>query len=243
MEGSEDIYIRTIIKLPYLNQDNFFLDPNYARELALIRRPGGQSEGPSLNVEEANAVWERPAVLALLAELRARRDGKKKLKDTLAEVASALAALGHHYSVQQVRSKVDALKRRYKAIKDHKSKSGNGAPPHWEFFESMDDIFKGQAWVAPRSTASSNDGPSTSRDSTESGSSGERALMKKRKRPEEVMDDLYKKFKSDREEMMEEMRERERARQKRHEEKMELRRQFLALMAESLRGGDNGNKK
>lgn len=82
--------------------------------------------------------WSTSCVLLLLESYRAMEkdfnSGKISQKKAWEKVAKELKVKGHDVTGPQCSSKLRSLKKTYKSIKDHNSKSGNDRRT-WQFFE------------------------------------------------------------------------------------------------------------
>nr|XP_012225491.1 PREDICTED: uncharacterized protein LOC105674022 [Linepithema humile]XP_012225492.1 PREDICTED: uncharacterized protein LOC105674022 [Linepithema humile] len=61
---------------------------------------------------------------------------------------------GYNVSGVKCSTKFQALKRTYKTILDHNSKSGNN-PKKWKYFQNMQELFADKPWVQPLAVAGS----------------------------------------------------------------------------------------
>lgn len=61
-------------------------------------------------------------------------NGKNTVKHCWQNVAKEMKNMGYHISGEKCRIKFQAMKRTYKAIKDHNNKSGNNTR-RWEYFD------------------------------------------------------------------------------------------------------------
>ncbi|XP_043495367.1 uncharacterized protein LOC122519756 [Polistes fuscatus] len=102
--------------------------------------------------------WSTPCVLLLLESYRSMEkdfnSGKISQKKIWEKVAEELKVKGHNVTGPQCSSKLRSLKKSYKSIKDHNSKSGNDRRT-WQFFDIMEEIFSIKAWCDPVAIASS----------------------------------------------------------------------------------------
>ncbi|XP_074114192.1 uncharacterized protein LOC141537233 isoform X1 [Cotesia typhae] len=80
--------------------------------------------------------------------------GKISQKKVWEKVAKELKVKGHDVTGPQCSSKLRSLKKSYKSIKDHNSKSGNDRRT-WQFFDIMEEIFSQKAWCDLVAIASS----------------------------------------------------------------------------------------
>lgn len=82
--------------------------------------------------------WSTPCVLLLLECYRSMEkyfnSGKISQKKVWEKIAKELEAKGHAVTGPQCSSKLRSLKKSYKSIKDHNSKSGNSRRT-WQFFD------------------------------------------------------------------------------------------------------------
>ncbi|XP_048515807.1 uncharacterized protein LOC125502119 isoform X3 [Athalia rosae] len=82
--------------------------------------------------------WSTPCVLLLLESYRSMENdfnsGKISQKKVWEKVAKELKVKGHDVTGPQCSSKLRSLKKSYKSIKDHNSKSGNDRRT-WQFFD------------------------------------------------------------------------------------------------------------
>ncbi|KYN22411.1 hypothetical protein ALC57_05192, partial [Trachymyrmex cornetzi] len=80
--------------------------------------------------------------------------GKLKQKTIFEKISGRLAENDYMFSAQQCASKLMALKRMYKKIKDHNNTSGNDRQT-WQHYDQMHEIFSKKPWMKPLSTLSS----------------------------------------------------------------------------------------
>ncbi|CAH2084224.1 unnamed protein product [Euphydryas editha] len=116
---------------------------------------------PNSETQESEASlyrWSTPCVLLLLESYRSMEkdfnSGKITQKKVWEKVAKELKVKGHDVTGPQCSSKLRSLKKSYKSIKDHNSKSGNDRRT-WQFFDIMEEIFSKKAWCDPVAVASS----------------------------------------------------------------------------------------
>ncbi|KAH0557658.1 hypothetical protein KQX54_009807 [Cotesia glomerata] len=168
--------------------------------------------------------WSTPCVLLLLESYRSMENdfnsGKISQKKVWEKVAKELKVKGHDVTGPQCSSKLRSLKKSYKSIKDHNSKSGNDRRT-WQFFDIMEEIFSKKAWCDPVAVASST-GLSKkqleSNDSMEGSDSG--CSIKSNKTPIATL--LGKRLKQ--------KEEHEQQKSKRHKERMEMDEKFLNVL-------------
>lgn len=72
-------------------------------------------------------------------------------------VATAINKKGYNLNAEHCNNKWKNLKKRYKAMKDNKKRSGAGAQ-YWVHFDAIDDILKKHPEIIPLSIASSTNG-------------------------------------------------------------------------------------
>lgn len=82
--------------------------------------------------------WSHEAIMLLVDEYRLRESsmssGKISHKKAWDEMSTIMNAKGHTFSGRQCMTKVNTMKRTYKTIKDHNSKSGNNNRT-WKYYE------------------------------------------------------------------------------------------------------------
>ena len=101
-------------------------------------------------------IWTKQETLLLLDIYTSREtqfhNGKITAKHSWENVAKEMKEMGHNLSGEKCAIKFQAMKRRYKSIKDQNNKSGNHATK-WEYFDRMDEIFNKKPWVQPLAVA------------------------------------------------------------------------------------------
>ncbi|XP_025988002.2 uncharacterized protein LOC105206713 isoform X2 [Solenopsis invicta] len=177
--------------------------------------------------------WSTAAVLLLLDTYKTFEDkfssGKCSQKKIWEEISDVLAEKGHMITGPQCAAKLRSLKKSYKSVKDHNSRSGSDRRT-WQFYEIMDEIFSKRAWCSPIAVASStglsikqDKGP-TSDSSTENLVLKERSLNRKESSTskENICNILKKR--------LIQKNEQEEAKAKRHKERMEMDEKFLQIL-------------
>lgn len=123
--------------------------------------------------EDTAFKWAHEAILLLINEyekqnacLNSKSVSQKKIWE---RISLQLSNYGYVVTGPQCQSKFAGLKKTYKNIKDHNSKSGNSAK-HWSYFTLMDNLLVEKPYISPVATCSST-GKNT-RKLSESSSSG-----------------------------------------------------------------------
>ncbi|KYQ50963.1 hypothetical protein ALC60_09944, partial [Trachymyrmex zeteki] len=171
-------------------------------------------------------IWPDEAVLLFLEIYRNKEPtfalGLKRYNKIWLEIANEMKMANYNVTVVQCQNKMSGLKRTYKNISDSNKKSGNHSSS-WAFYSAMDSIFGEKAWVAPISTASSDDlcFPSTS--STLSEISVDEQKPKKR-RVESILESFITEMKKDKQKQRDE---REQRRVEKKAEKEEGQKQIV----------------
>ncbi|KYM94641.1 hypothetical protein ALC62_14728 [Cyphomyrmex costatus] len=102
--------------------------------------------------------WPDASVLLLLRTYEEMEEkftnGKCSHKKCWELISEVLKKKGYNVTGPQCASKFRSLKKTYKSIKDHNSKSGNNRRT-WQHFEIMDNMFSKKAWCRPVALASS----------------------------------------------------------------------------------------
>ncbi|XP_039302942.1 uncharacterized protein LOC113005134 isoform X2 [Solenopsis invicta] len=102
--------------------------------------------------------WSTAAVLLLLDTYKTFEDkfssGKCSQKKIWEEISDVLAEKGHMITGPQCAAKLRSLKKSYKSVKDHNSRSDSDRRT-WQFYEILDEIFSKRAWCSPIAVASS----------------------------------------------------------------------------------------
>lgn len=88
-------------------------------------------------------IWSTPCVLLLLSLYEEHAEqfnkGLKKHKQLWKDIAHGMSAMTYKLTWSQCQTKLNGLKRTYKKIIDHNSKSGN-ARSYWPFFDVSANI-------------------------------------------------------------------------------------------------------
>ncbi|XP_029662397.1 uncharacterized protein LOC115235014 [Formica exsecta] len=109
--------------------------------------------------------WPHAAIMLLLEEYRQREEnmssGKITHKKAWDQIAEVMNANGYFVTGKQCTTRINTMKRTYKAVKDHNGKSGNNKRT-WQYFEVMERFLGEKPYMAPLSTVSST-GAATSR--------------------------------------------------------------------------------
>ncbi|XP_011860030.1 PREDICTED: uncharacterized protein LOC105557398 isoform X2 [Vollenhovia emeryi] len=126
-----------------------------------------KTESDPLNVETSDAEnsapdsffkWSHQAVLLLIEEYRKREkdttSGKISQKRLWESISNVLCSHGHDVTGPQCQSKFNGMKRTFKSIKDHNSKSGNN-PRSWLYTEVMESLLGEKPFMNPVALASS----------------------------------------------------------------------------------------
>ncbi|XP_043489893.1 uncharacterized protein LOC122516283 [Polistes fuscatus] len=167
--------------------------------------------------------WSTPCVLLLLESYRSMEkdfnSGKIFQKKIWEKVAEELKVKGHNVTGPQCSSKLRSLKKSYKSIKDHNSKSGNDRRT-WQFFDIMEEIFSIKAWCDPVAIASSTGLSKKQLESNDSmGGSDSGCSIKSKRTPIATL--LGKRLKQ---------KEHELQKSKRHKERMEMDEKLLNVL-------------
>lgn len=101
--------------------------------------------GPSRRCEETLDL------IALWGERRVQeaRHESHRNRDIYLEISKGMAAQGHKKNTEESRTKAKGLRREFKQVMSHNSKSGV-APATCPFFSKLKNIFQGDAIVLPR---------------------------------------------------------------------------------------------
>ncbi|KAL0149633.1 hypothetical protein M9458_055160 [Cirrhinus mrigala] len=94
--------------------------------------------------EESVGQWSAPEIAYLLTlwgeeSVQDKIKGSYRNKSVFEDISAAMAEKGYRRSWLQCQRKVKALKSKYKEVKDHNSKSGNGRIT-FQFYDQMDRI-------------------------------------------------------------------------------------------------------
>ncbi|XP_039308707.1 uncharacterized protein LOC120358453 isoform X2 [Solenopsis invicta] len=105
-----------------------------------------------------NFRWSHEAVLLLIDEYTTREKsmstGKMSHKKAWDEISEAMNAKGYSFTGKQCSTRLNTMKRTYKAVKDHNGKSGNSTRT-CPYYEIMENLFGSKPYMAPLSTISS----------------------------------------------------------------------------------------
>ncbi|KYN14797.1 Uncharacterized protein C11orf61 like protein, partial [Trachymyrmex cornetzi] len=103
-------------------------------------------------------IWSRSTTLLFLDLYQeyepSLNNGKCNHKSIYEKISERLADKNISFSPKQCMTKLTTMKRMYKKIKDHNSKSGNNRQT-WQYYEQMEEIFGKKPWVKPLCTQSS----------------------------------------------------------------------------------------
>ncbi|EFN88754.1 hypothetical protein EAI_09455 [Harpegnathos saltator] len=115
--------------------------------------------------------WSHAAILLLVEKYRLQKNnivsGKMSQKKVWNNIASALSVKGYNVTGPQCLSKFHGMKRTYKSIKDHNSKSGNNLRT-WPYMEVMESLLGERPIMSSPAIASSSSMCSNSRSNRES---------------------------------------------------------------------------
>ncbi|KAF5301726.1 hypothetical protein FQR65_LT19199 [Abscondita terminalis] len=132
------------------------------------------SPGPSSSndiQENENFKWPHAAILLLVEAYRNHErqmtTGKVSQKKVWEKIGALMREAGHIVTGIQCMTKFNGMKRTYKAISDHNSKSGNN-PRSWPYYEIMQSLLGERPFMEPPSTASSSSTGTASSSSTDS---------------------------------------------------------------------------
>jgi len=173
--------------------------------------------------------WPHEAILLLIEEYRKKVDnfcsGRISQKKIWQSIGDELLKKSYNVTGPQCQSKFGGLKRTYKSIKDHNSKSGNGTRT-WPYFNLLDDLLGAKPYITPIGTVSS----TGKRDQPEMGNSPSSTLSpghenpKKKPNYSSPVDKVVLAIEENRK-MVEENRERM------HKEKMDQKKEAINLLA------------
>lgn len=173
--------------------------------------------------------WPHEAILLLIEEYRKLADNfcsgrisKKKIWQLISE---ELIKKLYNVTGPQCQSKFAGMKKTYKSIKDHNSKSGNGIRT-WPYFDLLDGLLGVKPYITPIATISS----TGKRDQPESESSSTSSISPHRERPKKksnYLSPIDKVLLS----IEENRKATEEKRDKRHKEKMEQKKVAIDLLA------------
>ncbi|XP_025157668.1 uncharacterized protein LOC105190416 isoform X1 [Harpegnathos saltator] len=136
-------------------------------------------DAASLSMESSNSEdnnesmfkWSHAAILLLVEKYRLQKNnivsGKISQKKVWNNIASALFVKGYNVTEPQCLSKFHGMKRTYKSIKDHNSKSGNNLRT-WPYMEVMESLLGERPIMSSPAIASSSSMCSNSRSNRES---------------------------------------------------------------------------
>ncbi|XP_025161330.1 hybrid signal transduction histidine kinase M-like isoform X2 [Harpegnathos saltator] len=136
-------------------------------------------DAASLSMESSNSEdnnesmfkWSHAAILLLVEKYRLQENnivsGKMSQKKVWNNIASALSVKGYNVTGPEYLSKFHGMKRTYKSIKDHNSKSGNNLRT-WPYMEVMESLLSERPFMSPPAIASSSSMCSNSRSNRES---------------------------------------------------------------------------
>ncbi|CAL1680874.1 unnamed protein product [Lasius platythorax] len=103
-------------------------------------------------------IWSKSATLLFLTLYQEYapeiENGKCNQKTVFQKISQKLTENEFVVSPKQCMTKLTTMKRMYKKIKDHNSKSGNDRQT-WSYYEQMEEIFGKKPWVKPLCTLSS----------------------------------------------------------------------------------------
>ncbi|XP_071581407.1 uncharacterized protein, partial [Temnothorax nylanderi] len=171
--------------------------------------------------------WPHEAIFLLIEEYNLRQNdfhsGKMSQKKVWSLIAAELVKHSYNVTGPQCLSKFSGLKRTYKAVKDHNSKSGNGTKK-WPYFSHMDNLLGSKPFMLPVSTVSSTGkrsrSPSECSTSSDSCFEIEQKSPRKKVRQLHNVEKLIEDIKSDRKIAEEAM-------ERRHQENIDLRKRLL----------------
>nr|XP_012233087.1 PREDICTED: uncharacterized protein LOC105678374 [Linepithema humile] len=148
-------------------------DTVFASEvLSVLKKSQGESSSSSSMISTASTLdaeipesepdsvfkWSHQAVLLLIEEYRKREEdvisGKISQKRVWKSISEVLCRHGHDVTGPQCQSKFNGMKRTFKSIKDHNSKSGNN-PRSWPYTEVMESLLGEKPFMNPVALASS----------------------------------------------------------------------------------------
>lgn len=102
--------------------------------------------------------WSHEAILLLIEEYRSRVDdftsGRVSQKKIWEAISLVLRNKGYDVTSPQCMSKFNGLKKTYKSVKDHNSKSGNGTKS-WPYYDLIDGLIGAKPFISPVATVSS----------------------------------------------------------------------------------------
>ncbi|XP_024871873.1 uncharacterized protein LOC112454607 [Temnothorax curvispinosus] len=143
------------------------------------------------NAEQDSAFkWSHQAILLFIEEFRKREEdtksGKISQRRVWDQISEVLRSHGHDVTGPQCQSKFNGMKKTFKSIKDHNSKSGN-APRAWLYIELMESLLGEKPFMKPVAVASSsgvimkNESSDSSLDGSCSSSSNDTSLRLQKK--------------------------------------------------------------
>ncbi|XP_066590834.1 myb/SANT-like DNA-binding domain-containing protein 2 [Prorops nasuta] len=155
----------------------------------------------------------------------------KNVKKCWETVSAKLQEKGYNIAPVKCNIKMQALKRRYKLIKDYNNKSGNNRK-EWNYFEMLDAIFNKRPWTEPLSVAGSNIENETNSDNTENEEDQNKNIPNRGRKRKSGM--TINKFL---EESLNEKRLRRKLNETQHKEKMDTLKNVENLLAQYLKQG------
>ncbi|XP_072756876.1 uncharacterized protein [Anoplolepis gracilipes] len=101
--------------------------------------------------------WSHEAVLLLIAEYQKQEEkvtlGKMSQKRMWESISGVLSNHGYDVNGSQCQSKFNGMKRTFRSIKDHNSKSGNN-PRFWPYTEVMESLLEEKSFINTIATTS-----------------------------------------------------------------------------------------
>ncbi|KAK5648189.1 hypothetical protein RI129_003081 [Pyrocoelia pectoralis] len=138
------------------------LQPN---PIAVMPGPSSSTSSTTSSADDTDTAfkWPHAAILLLVETYRRFEDdlssGKMSQKKVWEKIAAVMREQGHVVTGPQCMSKFNGMKRTYKAVSDHNSKSGNN-PRSWPYFDLLQSLLGERPFMEPLSIASSSS-PST----------------------------------------------------------------------------------
>ncbi|KAK3912073.1 Trihelix transcription factor GT-2 [Frankliniella fusca] len=217
-------FAQRIMELAFATEDSKKqVEQHNGQQATTSNSSGSSSSNQSLSETDDSSCfkWSHAAILLLVDTFKIYESdlvgGKISQKKVWERIAANLCEYGHNVTGPQCMSKFNGMKRTFKAISDHNSKSGNN-PRTWPYFELMQSLLGERPFMEPLALASSSGAsvrlrqPSES-SSLEGSSEFSDATPRKRKRNSVAMSDLAAAI-------MESRKIAEEGKNKRHQEKL-----------------------
>ncbi|XP_046597926.1 uncharacterized protein LOC124294794 [Neodiprion lecontei] len=180
----------------------------------------------SAAANKENFRWSEPAIMLLLEEYRLREpsmsSGKTSHVKAWKEIAAVMKLKGHNVSGRQCMTRLNTMKRTYKAIKDHNGKSGNNRRT-WKYYDAMESLIGQKPFMAPLATISSTAPQNDVESSSSSVASATNQVTRKRKASDAV------------DKLLEAREAAEEGKERRHKERMEMQTKMIHFLSQLVR--------